>query len=314
LYPYPIELEFDSLERLKSGNTGVEYVHRIDSGLPGPHVWINALTHGNEVCGAIALRALMARGFRPSKGMLTLSFANVAAYQSFNPTTPDRARFVAEDFNRIWSPAKLDEGDVTPERSRARAMRVLADSADFLLDIHSMHDPGPPLLLSGPLEKGLKFARSLQSTATIIADAGHAEGVRLRDYAGFGDATSPKNALLIECGQHFEAKSVAVAQDTVARFLHVLGLDDQASLASWRLADNLAPRALKVTGAYAARSNECSFTQAWRPLEEVESQSQVIGMDNGEPFYAPHDHAVLVMPSLRQLRPGVTIVRFAQAV
>lgn len=38
----------------REGNTGVDYVHRFDSGVPGPHVLFNALTHGNEFCGMVA--------------------------------------------------------------------------------------------------------------------------------------------------------------------------------------------------------------------------------------------------------------------
>ena len=37
---------------------------------------------------------------------------------------------------------------------------------------------------------------------------GHAAGMRMRDYGGFGDPKSPKNALLIETGQHWRASSV----------------------------------------------------------------------------------------------------------
>jgi hypothetical protein len=39
------------LSTYKRGNIGVDYVHRFESGRPGPHVRINALTHGNEFCG-----------------------------------------------------------------------------------------------------------------------------------------------------------------------------------------------------------------------------------------------------------------------
>ena len=34
----------------------------------GPHVLVQALTHGNEVCGAIALDWLLGEGFRPTRG------------------------------------------------------------------------------------------------------------------------------------------------------------------------------------------------------------------------------------------------------
>ena len=55
---YPIELQKPDIRWWKTGTHGVDYVHTFDSGVPGPHVMINALTHGNELCGAIAVDAL----------------------------------------------------------------------------------------------------------------------------------------------------------------------------------------------------------------------------------------------------------------
>ena len=78
---YPIELHKPDIRRWKTGTHGIDYVHTFDSGVPGPHVMINALTHGNELCGAIAVDALLAAGVRPARGRLTLSFANVEAYE-----------------------------------------------------------------------------------------------------------------------------------------------------------------------------------------------------------------------------------------
>ena len=52
---YPIEVPFPDIARWREGNTGVDYLHTFDSGKPGKHVMILALTHGNEVSGAIAV-------------------------------------------------------------------------------------------------------------------------------------------------------------------------------------------------------------------------------------------------------------------
>ena len=52
--PYPIEIEPVDISAYKVGNTG-PYVTTFDSGTPGPHVMVMALTHGNELCGAITL-------------------------------------------------------------------------------------------------------------------------------------------------------------------------------------------------------------------------------------------------------------------
>lgn len=70
---------------------------------------INALTHGNQVCGAIAVKELLELGVRPRKGKLTAAFANVKAYHRFDPANPDASRFVDQDFNRVWT-AELPSG------------------------------------------------------------------------------------------------------------------------------------------------------------------------------------------------------------
>jgi predicted deacylase len=100
---YPIEVTFPDISVHAESESGVPYVHTFDSGVPGPHVMINALTHGNEVCGAIVVDALLRLKLRPRRGRLTLSFANVDAYASFDPSKPDAARFVDQDFNRVWT-------------------------------------------------------------------------------------------------------------------------------------------------------------------------------------------------------------------
>ncbi|MGF6605561.1 hypothetical protein OKW45_000461 [Paraburkholderia sp. WSM4175] len=38
----------------------------------------------------------------------------------------------------------------------------------------------------------------------------------------------------------------------------------------------------------------------------------MIGWSNGEEVRTPYDNCMLVMPSLRQLRPGVTVVRLGR--
>ena len=59
LQAYPMEVAFPDIRRWQRGTAGVDYVHAFDSGVPGPHVMIMALTHGNEVSGAIAVDQLL---------------------------------------------------------------------------------------------------------------------------------------------------------------------------------------------------------------------------------------------------------------
>lgn len=311
---YPIEIEFPNIEGHASSDTGIDYVHTFDSGVPGPHVMINALTHGNEVCGAIVVDELLRLQLRPRRGRLTLSFANVQAYARFDPAQPDKSRYVDGDFNRVWTAAVLDDTSRrSVELDRARAMRPVIDSVDFLLDLHSMHERSQPLIVAGPLEKGAELAVKLGTPATVICDEGHPEGRRMRDYEGFGDASSEKNALLIECGQHWEKRAVTVARDCTARFLLLCGVIDESDLPpEWIQPLPSRMTVVRVTQPVVAKSMDFRFAGDYTGLETFAKAGTVIGWSDGEPVLTPYDDCMLVMPSLRQLRPGVTVVRLGR--
>lgn len=313
---YPIEVEFPDIEPYAAGNCAIPYVHSFDSGAAGPHVMINSLTHGNEVCGAILAKTLLDLKIRPRRGRLTVAFANVEAYRSFDRQHPDASRFVDQDFNRIWMRSTLDDPAFeSSELRRARALQPLIDTVDLLLDLHSMHERSAALTLSGPLDKGIALAKSVGAPATIITDAGHPEGRRLRDYEGFGDPASAKNALLVECGQHWEAHSVAVAKHSTARFLLAANVVDRGDLPSdWLSAKPDAVRVIQVTDAVVATSMDFKFAAPYTGLETFATAGTVIGWSDGDPVRTPYANCTLVMPSLRQLRPGVTVVRFGREI
>ena len=208
----------------RAGNTGIDYVTTFDSGLPGPHVMVNALTHGNELCGAHALTYLFENDVRPVRGMLTLSFANVAAYETFDPDNPYASRFVDEDFNRLWDESTLDGPRTSRELSRARAMRSIFGAVDHLLDIHSVELPQPAMLLAGSRAKGRALAEAIGKPRHVVMDRGHEAGRRVRDFADFDDPRSPKTACLVECGYHFFAEATDIAIETSLRFLRHFGI------------------------------------------------------------------------------------------
>ncbi len=313
---YPIEVDFPKLDAYAAGNNGIAYAYTFDSGQPGPHTMINALTHGNEVCGAIVVKAMLDIGLRPRRGKLTLSFANVAAYQRFDPQAPDASRFVDQDLNRVWTPAILDDASLdSQELRRARALRPLVDTVDLLLALHSMHERCAPLAVCGPLDKGIALARQMGAPAWIVSDAGHAEGRRMRDYAQFGDGASAANALLIECGQHWAAAAVDVARDCCARFLLLAGNLDAGDLPPrWLTPDLDRTHLVKVTDAVVANSDDFRFADNYTGLEVMAEPGTVIGWRDGQPVTTPYPDCVLIMPSLRQLRAGVTVVRLGQLI
>lgn len=313
LKPYPVEVEFPDIRPWQTGTDGVDYVHSFDSGVAGPHVMIMALTHGNEVSGAIAVDAFLKRKLRPVRGRLTLAFGNVEAYHRFDPNDIDATRFLDEDMNRVWLPSKLDSDLDSVELRRARQLRKTADSVDLLLDIHSMHEEAPPVMMCGAQDKGLAFAATLGVPQTVVVDAGHPNGRRLRDYEGFNDPASRKNALLIETGQHFSRVSREVALDTVARFLVTTGTVRREDVAEFLSPDTSLPqRFLQVTEPVVARSMDFTFADDFRGLEVIEIAGTVIATDGDEQIVTPYDNCVLVQPSLRHLGVGVTVVRLAR--
>jgi len=302
-------LPFD-LEPFRRGGTGVDFVHRLDSGRPGPTVMLNALTHGNELCGAWALRWLFERAVRPLRGVLLLSFANVEAYARFDPARPGASRFVTEDLNRIWALDKLADPGRSVERRRALELVPFVAEADYLLDLHSMQQASEPLLLTGLLDKGLALARAVGRPAHVVADRGHAGGVRMRDYGGFCDPGSGKTSLLIECGQHWRAASAELAIDASLAFLRACGAV-AADFAADRPTPPAPQRVIEVTEAVTVASDDFSFVQPWRGLEVIPRAGTPIGRDGDRPILTPYDDCVLVMPTLR-LRPGQTAVRLGR--
>ncbi len=311
---YPIEIGAPDIEPYRAGNTGVEYVTTFDSGRPGPHVMVNAVTHGNELCGAIAVDFLFRHDVRPTRGRLTLGFANVAAYKSFDQKRPTESRFVDEDLNRVWDASTLDGRRDSVELRRARALRPVIDGIDYLLDIHSMQHPTPPLMLCGPLDKGRRFARALGFPAHVVADKGHAAGRRLRDYSFFSDPDDARNALLIECGQHWEKSSETVALDTTLRFLRQLDVIDPA-FASRHIAlpDATGQKVVSVVEAVTVTRGDFRFAADYRGMEVLPAKGTLIGYDGDRAVITPHDDCVLIMPS-RRLSPGQTAVRLGRFV
>ena len=69
---------------------------------------------------------------------------------------------------------------------------------------------------------------------------------------------------------------------------------------------------MEVTGPVVAKSEKFTFTEPFTGLEVIEKAGTVIGDNDGEPVTTPYDDCVLVMPSTRQARNGVTVVRFAR--
>jgi predicted deacylase len=274
---------------------------------------VQALTHGNEFSGAIALDYLFKQEIKPTKGKLVLAFANAAAFERFDFNDPDRSRYIDEDYNRVWADDVILGKRDSAELRRARELRPFVDAADYLLDLHTMTEACRPIMVCGMLDKGAEFARKVGVPADLLIDTGHPAGLRMRDRGGFGDPKSPKNALLIEAGQHWEKSAVDVAIDTTLRFLKVTGTVDPAWMdARLKLKPPVRQRVVRVTEPITARSAGFRFAGSWKGLEVIPKAGTLLATDGDQVWRTPYDDCVLVMPSTAHVKPGNTMVRLGR--
>ena len=302
---YPIEIDPPDIERYRRGNAGVDFVHVLDSGRPGPSVMIQALTHGNEFCGAIAVKKILDERPAISKGKLTIAFANVAAFARFDRDDPDRARYIDEDYNRVWGDDVLLGTRDSAELRRARELRPFVDAADLLLDLHSMHEPCRPIMVCAKSEKSVALARRMGAPADLLLDTGHPAGLRMMERGAFSDPASPRAAVLIECGQHWAKSSVEVAIDTCNRFLSVTGLLERSF-------SFVKQNVIRVTEPVVAKTMGFRFASPWKGLEVVKKAGSLVATDDGKEWRTPYDDCIMVMPSVRHLKPGTTMVRLGR--
>ncbi|OAS90365.1 succinylglutamate desuccinylase, partial [Achromobacter xylosoxidans] len=276
------------------GNTGIDYVHRFESGKPGPHVLVNALTHGNEICGMVAATHLLDTGVRPKIGTLTVSFANMEAYNAFDIDNPYENRQLVHNLNRIWSPEWLDGSEQSPELRRARELRPVLDAADYVLDIHSTRAPVQPFWVYPEMDRNTALAAAVGAPAVqLVMPAGRFPGTGVLNYGRHGDPASDSGgALVVECGQHFAQSAALLATDVTLRFLAHLGLIDAPA--------NSAPAApaqpFRLLEVHMVKSEDFTFT---RPLLgfEVFNKGELIAINAGEEIRSPCDNCTIFMPT-----------------
>jgi predicted deacylase len=281
------------LSAYRAGNTGIDYVHRFDSGRPGPHVLVNALTHGNEVCGMVAATHLLDTGVRPLAGILTVSFANVEAYESFDEARPFDSRQIVHNLNRVWSPEWLDGNEDSPELRRARAMRPAVAAADHILDLHSTSQPVRPFWVYPAFERNAAAALAIgRPDVHLVMPNGLGSGIPVIQHGRHGQANGTGVALVAECGQHFlratSELAVAVTLDFLAHFGLIARGPAAAAPAPQRRFELLETRVIKT--------EEFRFVRPVVGFEEF-AQGELIATDGPEEIRAPCDRCTIFMPA-----------------
>ena len=317
--PSKFELLPRDLSPYREGNVGIPYVHRFDSGRPGPHVLVNALTHGNEFCGMVAATHLLDTGVRPRIGTLTVSFANVEAYQSFDRARPFESRQLVHNLNRVWSSAWLEGAEDSPELRRARELRPVMAAADHILDLHSTSSDVQPFWVYPHFERNGSTALAVGLPRVhLVMPLGLGSGTPIIQHGRHGEADHHGVALVAECGQHFKRASGETAKRVTRRFLAHFGLLDAApedaegegGTAPSAATEARPPRRYELLRTHVIRHESFTFT---RPLVGFETfqAGDLIATDGDDEIRAPCDECTVMMPARRSIvgREGVYLTR-----
>ena len=281
------------LSAYRQGNVGIDYVHRFESGKPGPHVLINALTHGNENCGMVAATHLLDTGVRPLIGTLTISFANVAAYESFDESRPFESRQLVHNLNRIWSAAELVGTADSPELQRARILRPVVAAADHILDIHSTSQDVQPFWVYPAYPRNAEVALAIgRPPVHLVMPSGLGSGTPLIQHGRHGQAEGDGVALVVECGQHFRQSAADMATAVALDFLAHFGLIAP-------VADRPTPgeqRRYELLETCMVRTSDFRFTKPVHGFE-VFAKGELIATDGPHEIRALCDDCTILMPT-----------------
>jgi predicted deacylase len=289
----PLEVLPRDLSVYRAGNTGVPYVHRFESGKPGPHVLINALTHGNELCGMTAATHLLDRSVRPRIGTLTVAFANVAAYESFDRSKPFESRQLVHNLNRIWSPQWLDGSEDSPELRRARELRPVVAAADHLLDLHSTSQPVHPFWVYPAYERNAQVALAIgRPSVHLVMPSGLGSGTQVIQYGAHGTPEGKGAALVAECGQHFAQATSDLAVEVTLDFLGYFGLIDRPIPSHERAPQ----RRFELLQTLMVQTPEFRFVRPVVGFEEF-AKGELIATDGASEIRSPCDRCTIFMPA-----------------
>ncbi|MBA8737503.1 succinylglutamate desuccinylase [Chromobacterium violaceum] len=294
--------------------------HRYQALANGPALIVTGAVHGNEVCGAVAIRRVMAE---LEQGMLSLRAGRLTLVPVANPLAYRLGQRGGDrNLNRNLAPNPSPQDY---EDHAANWLCPLLAEHDVLLDLHSFQSPGQPFVFLGPTDNDGElepFAHAAREEALArrlgVADAvdgwlsTYALGVvrrrlspvgdhRLRELNGdarYGVGTTEYMrsqggwALTLECGQHADPAAPEVAYRAILNALAHLGLVD---------APDPAPRTLSLLSLYEVvdkQDDADSFVRGWTSFEIVRKGELIGRRADGSPVCAPDD-ACIVFPNPR---------------
>lgn len=263
--------------------------HYFESGVEGKNVLITGAVHGNEPCGAIALRNLVAK--LESKE-IKLKRGNLCVIPVCNPEAyAQNIRQTEENLNRAFY---HNDDPQTYEQEVAQAILPYIDWADVVLDLHSFSGQGPAFALLENDDATLKDY--VQHVGCEYVIPGFAELFKAKGIDNFNTTQKyavsvGKLAMTMECGNHESPDSVITAQRVVQKLFDYLDMMDGQFYA---VRDKSFPKTIRVKDVI-YKTKEGSYTKKWLNFEPIAKDTVIARYDDGEELKAPFD-CVMIMP------------------
>ncbi|MFZ6873625.1 succinylglutamate desuccinylase [Undibacterium sp. Di27W] len=268
---------------------------------PGSSVIITGAVHGNETCGTLAIRRVIAE---LEEGRLQLLAGRLTLVPVCNPLAYHLEQREGErNLNRRLIPT-TDPQEF--EDHVANWLCPLLAQHDVLLDLHSFRGEGEPFVLIGPEnnrgpiesfshekhELGMAmrlgvhrlvdgwlgtYARGVQRRQQRLADDADAKTVaNANTQFGVGTTEYMRSvggyAMTLECGQHLDPQAPAVAYTAIVNSLRHLGVI--AGTAPEAVAEM---EALRIYDVIDKLHDDDSFVREWRSFD-VLAQGELIGI------------------------------------
>ena len=295
----------------------------IASHAPGPRLMVTGAVHGNEVCGTLAIRRVLAE---IESGALVIRRGSVTFVPVCNPLAYQRGQRAGDrNLNRALEPKPFP---ADYEDRLANWLCPLLAAHDGLLDLHSFSGDGPPFVMvgprdnSGPLEPfnqaateealvrvlGVQravdgwlgtYASGVAQRAQQAQADGLAAGALPELHPRYGVGTTEYMrsqggwALTLECGPHADPQSPEVAWRAIHNTLAHFGLTDAPPPPPVARIETLSLHAV-VDKQHA----DDRFARDWRSFDAVQAGTLIGHRASGDPVHAPGD-GWLVFPNAR---------------
>lgn len=264
--------------------------YNFESGNKGVRLAITGAVHGNEVCGAIAIQALIDK---LNSGEIKLCSGSLLLIPIANPEAYKKGvRFIDENLNRVFT--KFDKPE-SYEQKIANELTAAVSGCDVLLDLHSIHTKGWPFIMHFGLfsDDEERFLNSLDVPYIV---EGWAEAYERSFPSGKGANVHTvsfmhsigKMAVGVECGLHNDISAVETASRTINKALEHFGLIEKIGDIRHEKAQHVLMK--KV---YVRESMEDIFTQDFAHGSEVKKGDVIVIKKSGEKIVAEDDCLVL---------------------